>query len=49
MSQSVVSPAVVYPCSDGHPMGESVLHIAELEIRLRDFERAAAEPKHGDS
>ena len=27
MSQSVVSPAVVYPCSDGRPMGESDLHI----------------------
>ena len=28
MSHSVVSPAVVYPCSDGQPMGESDLHIA---------------------
>ena len=28
MSRSVVSPAVVYPCSDGQPMGESDLHIA---------------------
>ena len=28
MSQSVVSPAIDYPCSDGRPMGESDLHIA---------------------
>ena len=27
MSRSVGSPAVVYPCSDGQPMGESDLHI----------------------
>lgn len=27
MSQSVVSPAIDYPCSDGRPMGESDLHI----------------------
>ena len=34
MSQSVVSPAVVYPCSDGQPMGESDLHIACMSYVL---------------
>ena len=35
MSQSVVSRAVVYPCSDGQPMGESDLHI-DCITHLRD-------------
>ena len=35
MSQSVVSPAVVYPCSDGQPMGESDLHM-DCITYLRD-------------
>jgi len=48
MSQSVVSPAVVYPCSDGQPMGESDLHIMcmlhVLEVLKRHFEiRAQAD------
>ena len=45
MSQSVVSPAVVYPCSDGQPMGESDLHIMcmlhVLEVLKRHFEMRA--------
>ena len=47
MSQSVVSPAVVYPCSDGQPMGESDLHIMcmlhVLEALKRHFEIRARE------
>ena len=47
MSQSVVSPAVVYPCSDGRPMGESDLHIMcmlhVLEVLRRHFEKSARE------
>ena len=47
MSQSVVSPAVVYPCSDGQPMGESDLHIMcmlhVLEVLKRHFEIRARE------
>ena len=45
MSQPVVSPAVLYPCSDGQPMGESDLHIAcmlhVLEVLRRHFEMRA--------
>ena len=45
MSQSVVSPTVVYPCSDGQPMGESDLHIACMSYVLDalrwHFERRA--------
>ena len=47
MSQSVVSPAVDYPCSDGRPMGESDLHIAcilyVLSALRRHFEKRARE------
>ena len=47
MSQSVVSPAVDYPCSDGQPMGESDLHIAcmlyVLSALRRHFEKCARE------
>ena len=47
MSQSVVSPAVVYPCSDGQPMGESDLHIDCMSYVLHalrwHFEKSARE------
>ena len=47
MSQSVVSPAVVYPCSDGQPMGESDLHIDcmlyVLSALRMHFEKSARE------
>ena len=47
MSQSVVSPTVVYPCSDGRPMGESDLHIACMSYVLHalqvHFEKSARE------
>ena len=34
MSQSVPSPVIDYPCSDGQPMGESDLHIARMSYVL---------------
>ena len=47
MSQSVVSPAIVYPCSDGQPMGESDLHIDCMSYVLHalrwHFEKSARE------
>ena len=47
MSQSVVSPAIDYPCSDGRPMGESDLHIACMLYLLSalkaHYERRARE------
>ena len=47
MSQSVVSPTVVYPCSDGQPMGESDLHIDCMSYVLHalrwHFEKSARE------
>ena len=45
MSQSVVSPAIDYPCSDGRPMGESDLHITCMlyvfDALKRHFEKRA--------
>ena len=47
MSQSVASPTIVYPCSDGQPMGESDLHIMcmlhVLEVLKRHFEKRPRE------
>ena len=47
MSQSVVSPAIDYPCSDGRPMGESDLNITcmlyVLDALRRHFEKRARE------
>ena len=43
MSQSVLSPVIDYPCSDGQPMGESDLHIDCItylrDALRRQFER----------
>ena len=47
MSKSVVPSAVVYPCSDGQPMGESDLHIECMSYVLHalrwHFEKSARE------
>ena len=39
MSESVVSHTIVYPCSDGQPMGESDLHIACMSYVLHALKR----------